>query len=516
MGKWMDGYLHKLEMNRLESLTMGGAERVELQRSLGKLTARERIDRLVDKGTFDEIGSLVRENRLPRDGKIRPSPGEGVVMGFGKVAGRPIMLYSLDFTVMSGAISDQTAWKLAEVIEMAGRRRMPVIGMMDSGGERLNIKNGGTGLNGIAKFIRNYSVYSGIIPRIMLLLGPCTGLLSTVPVLSDFLIINEDTGFLWLGGEKKTEEAGGAEFHMEQSGQCDFIVQSDEEAIEKAQELLAFLPQNCWEKAPDIETDDDPNRRDETILDVMPDDPKYTYDIHEIIEKIVDNGDFFEIKEDFATHLVVGFARFNGQVAGIVANNPDEMSGVFEINSSDKYDRFIMFLDAFNIPLINLVDSTAYVPGDKWERLGIIRHGAKNLMSYSHLTCQKITIVLRRAYGGANIVMGCSQMNPDFVLGWPSGEFAPTGPEAIVQAVFHKQLEKAKEKGNYDEVYNTFVSIIREHLNIMTLSKDWTSYYMVHEAIDPRDTRSMIIKALMATADKYEELLDKRRFIKPA
>ena len=229
-----------------------------------------------------------------------------------------------------------------------------------------------------------------------------------------------------------------------------------------------------------------------------------------------DDGAFFELQEDYATHLVTGFARFGGHVVGIAANNPDEMSGVFEIDSADKYDRFIMFLDAFNIPLLTLVDSTAYVPGDKWERLGIIRHGAKNLLSYSHLTTQKITIVLRRAYGGTNIVMGCAQMNPDFVLGWPTGEFAPTGPETVVEAVFHKELAKAKEQGNYQQLYDSMVAVVRTQMSVLTLSQHWTSYYMLQEAIDPRDTRPVIIKALEATANKHEELPLKRRYIKPA
>ncbi len=516
MGKWMDGYLERLDLNRRENLEGGGAERIDIQHSLGKLTARERIDQLVDEGSFDEIGSLVRDSRPPFDGKPRPSPGEGVVMGFGRVDGRPVMLFSMDYTVMSGSLGDQAAWKLSDLTVMASKRRLPLIGMIDSAGERLSLRDGESGMNGLARFARNMSLHSGITPRIMLLLGPCTGAMAVIPALADFLIINRDTGFLWLGGEVESESAGSAEFHMERSGQCDLIGESDQDAIEKAKQLLAFLPQSCFDKPEPVETGDDPGRREESLLDVMPDDPKFTYDIHEIIEKIVDDGDFFELQEEYATHLVIGLARFGGRVVGIAANNPDEMSGVFEIDSADKYDRFIMFLDAFDIPLLTLVDSTAYVPGDKWERLGIIRHGAKNLLSYSHLTTQKITIVLRRAYGGTNIVMGCSQMNPDFVLGWPTGEFAPTGPETVVQAVFHKELEKAREKGNYEEFYDSMVNAVRQQMSVLSLSKHWTSYYMLQEAIDPRDTRPAIIKALEATASKREELPSKRRYIKPA
>ena len=251
-------------------------------------------------------------------------------------------------------------------------------------------------------------------------------------------------------------------------------------------------------------------------MDVMPDNVKFTYDIHEVIEKITDNGEFFELKEDFAAHLVVGFCRFGGQVAGIVANNPDELSGILEPDASDKYDRFMNFLDAFNIPMITLVDTTAFPPGDRWERLGIIRHGAKLLHSYAHLTCPKITIVLRRSYGGANIVLGCSKMFPDVIYAWPTAEFAPTGPETVVHAVFHKELAKAKEKGNYDEVYDMFLGILREQFSVLNLAKHWTTYYTAHEIIDPRDTRSKIIRALQSLAKKQEPLPKKNRFIKPA
>jgi len=516
MGKWMDGYLDKLFKVRQENLEAGGKERVELQHQLGKLTARERIDRLADTGTFEEIGSLVREFRTGLEGEAKPSPAEGVVIGLAKINGRPVMVYSMDFTVMSGSIGDQGVWKIAELVQMAGQEQMPIIGMFDSAGSRISFKNGFVGLHGMARLVRNYCLYSGVIPQISLLLGPCTGPLAQVPVLSDFLIINRNTGFLWLGGEIESDDAGSGDFHMEKSGQCDLLADSDEEAIELAKRLLDFMPQNCWEKPAVMESDDDPERQEEALLNVMPDDPKFTYDVHEIIELIVDNGEFFELKEDFAPNMVTGFARFDGMPAGIAASNPEELSGIMEPDSSDKYDRFLMFLDAFNIPLVTMSDTTAFPPGDRWERMGVIRHGAKNLHGYSHLTNPKITIVLRRSYGGSNIVMGCSKMGPDFIYAWPTTEFAPTGPEMIVHAVFHKELAKAKEEGNYDEVYNFFLSILKEQCSVMTFGKIFTTWYTVHEVIDPRETRSRIVKALRATADKQEEVPEKRRYIKPA
>ncbi len=516
MGKWMDGYMDKLMNLRRENLAGGGRERVERQRALGKLTARERIEKIADPGSFEEFGSAVRDTRPPYDGKSRPSPGDGVVMGLARIKGRQVLIYALDFTVMSGSLRDQAAWKLADLVKMAGQWKVPLVGVIDSAGERLSMKNGDVGFNGLAHLLRNYCLYSGIIPRITLLLGPCTGLLAYLPVLSDFLIMNRKTSFLWLGGSMETPEAGSAEFHMTRSGQCDLVAGSDEEAIEQLKTLLDYLPQNCWDKPPAAETRDDPARTEEALLDVMPDNPKFTYDMHEVIEKIVDDGTFFELKEEYAPHLITGFARFGGRVTGIIANNPDELSGIFEPDSSDKMDRFMNFLDAFGIPLLTLVDTTAFVPGDKWERLGVIRHGAKLLHSYAHLTCPKITMVLRRSYGGGNIVMGCSRMNPDFIYGWPTMEFAPTGPETVVHAVFNKELAKAKEEGKYEQVFNFYLNILKEMFSVFQMGKHWTTYYTVHEIIDPRETRPKIIKALEATADKYEEWPEKKRSIKPA
>jgi acetyl-CoA carboxylase carboxyltransferase component len=516
MGKWMDSYLEKLDANREVHLEGGGKDRIDVQHNLGKLTARERIELLADPRTFEEIGSLVREPRSGLKGEAKPSPADGVIIGMAKVKGRPIMVYSTDYTVMSGSIGDQGAWKIAELVQMAGQEHMPIFGMIDSAGSRLSFKGGLVGLSGMGQLLRNYCLYSGVIPQITLLLGPCIGAMAHVPVLSDFLIINRKTGFLWMGGDIESDGAGSADFHMEKSGQCDLIADSDEEAIELSRQLFEFIPQNCWDKPVDIEPTDDAERQEESLLDVMPDDPKFTYDIHEVIDLIVDNGEFFELKEDFASNMVIGFARFDGMVVGIAASNPEELSGIMEPDSSDKYDRFIMFLDAFNIPLVTFSDTTAFPPGDKWERMGVIRHGAKNLHGYSHLTNQKVTVVLRRSYGGSNIVMGCSKMGPDFIYGWPTVEFAPTGPESIVQAIFHKELAKAKEEGRYEEVYNGYLQPLKERFSVMSMGRSFTSYYTVHEAIDPRETRPRIIGALRNSVDKREGQPEKKRYVKPA
>ncbi len=516
MGQWMDGFLEKMAVVRKENLEGGGQDRIALQHELGKLTARERIDYLADPGSFQEMGSLVRDMRTTLGELDKPSPADGVVIGTARIDGRQVMVYATDFTVMSGSIGDQGIWKIAELVQMAGQENIPIIGLFDSVGSRVGFTRGFVGLHGLARLTRNYCLYSGVIPQIALVLGPCAGPLAQIPVLSDFLIMNEKTGFLWLGGEKESDDAGDADFHMRKSGQVDLVAESDEEAMDLAKRLLEFIPQNCWEAPAKVVSTDDPYRREEDLLDVMPDNVKFTYDMHEVIERIVDDGEFFEIKEDYAPNLTVGFARFDGMPVGIAASNPEELSGIMEPDSSDKYDKFMMFLDNFNIPLLTMSDTTAYPPGDKWERMGVIRHGAKNLHGYSHMTNQKVTIVLRRSYGGSNITMGCSKMGPDFIYGWPTTEFAPTGPESIVLAVFHKELAKAKEEGNYDEVYDFYLSILREQFSVMNMGKGFTHYYTVHDAIDPRDTRPRIIRALRASRKKREELPEKRRYVKPA
>jgi acetyl-CoA carboxylase carboxyltransferase component len=516
MGQWMNGYLERLATNRQENLEGGGQEAIDVQHDLGKLTARERIEHLADPGSFEEMGSLVRDFTAREDREAVASPADGVVMGTIEINGRKAMVYSMDFTVMSGSFGDQGIWKIAELVQMAGQEQMPLIGIFDSAGSRLSMKEGHVGQYGLARLLRNYCLYSGAIPQIALVLGPCTGPMAKVPVLSDFLIMNAKTGFLWLGGPIESEDAGSAEFHMTRSGQCHLVADSDEQAIGLCKQLFEFIPQNCWERPAEVQPADDPERREEALLEVMPDQVRFTYDVHEIIDLIVDDGEFFELQEDFALNMVVGFARFDGVVTGIAANNPDELSGIMEPDSSDKYDRFIMFLDCFDIPLLTLSDTTAFPPGDRWERMGVIRHGAKNLHGYSNLTNPKVTLVLRRSYGGSNIVMGCSKMGPDFIFGWPTAEFAPTGPEMMVHAVFHKELAQAKEDGNYDELFELHVGTLREMFSVMKMGRIFTHWYTVDEVIDPRDSRPRIIKAIRDSLNKHEEMPDKRRYIKPA
>ena len=515
MDSLMNGLLKELEEIKQRNINGGGPDKIAKQHAKEALTARERIDLLVDPGSFEEVGSLSAELRPPLDGINRPSPYDGVVIGTAKVNRRPIAVYSTDFTVMSGAVGEQYAWKIADTVDFAGKAQIPVVGLLDSVGMRISLKESGGGFDGFAKILRNQSLYSGVIPQLQLVLGPCIGLVSYVAIMGDFLIATNNNSLMWLGGQRDTETSGNADYHMEYSGQYDMVAKNDEEAIRKLKDLFSYVPQNCWQKPSFVETGDDPNRRDDELLEVLPNNPKFTYDIHEIIEKIVDNGEFLEIKENYAPNIVVGFCRFGGWPVGLVANNPDELAGTLEPDSADKYYRFLMFLDAFNIPIVDLVDTTAFIPGDEWERRAVLRHGAKLLHAYSIATIPKITVILRRAYGGANLVMGSKGMGSDFVFGWPTGEMAPAGPEGVLGAVYHKELAEAKEKGNHDETYHSLLNKIRQDFSVMSCGKRWSAGYSVHEVIDPRDTRRKIVTAIQALKNKYKEIPDKKYGIEP-
>jgi len=517
MGEWMNSYMNKLENVRQENLMGGGTDKIEVQHGLGKLTVRERVSRLFDSGSFRELGSVVRDVRPPiiRGEIIENSACDGVVMGFGEINGRKTAVYGNDFTVMSGSIGDQAAWKIADFVSLAGKMRVPLIALFDSAGLRVSFTEGDVGAAGLSTLIKNHSIYSGVIPQIGIVSGPCTGLMAYAASLCNFLIMNRNTSFFWCGAKKDSVDGGTSYRNMVTAGQCDLEVDSDEEAIDQVKNILAYMPQSCWEKVPDQTTEDPIDRMEEKLNDIMPDDDRFTYDMHEIIDLIVDDGKFVELKDDYAPHIITGFARFGGKSIGLVANNPDELGGIFEPDSSDKYDRFMSFLDAFNIPLLTLSDTSGFVPGDAWERRGILRHGAKLLHTYSRCTNPKVTIQLRRSYGGGNLVMGSKGMGGDIVYAWPTAEFAPTGPETVLQAVFHKELKKAKEEGKYDEVHGSLLAVLKDQFSVMTCARFWTNLYTAHEVIDPRETRKTIISAFQFLENKHVELLKNKRAIKP-
>ncbi len=518
MGQWMNGFVEQLEDVYAENALGGGKEKQDHQHSLGKLTVRERIDLLLDAESFMEVGGLTRDVQPTRvSGEVVPgSACDGVVAGYGCIDGRQVAVCGTDFTVFSGTFGNQGAWKMADFVRWAGKMQMPLVMMFDTAGERYTLKRGSVGFDGFSRVLRNLSTISGLVPTVAMVLGPCTGMAAYAANLCNFLIMNEKSGFMWLGGDRENSKSGKGTMHMEQAGQCDLLVSSDEEALTKTRELLSFLPMHCFEKPPTKAVVDPCERTEDELLEVMPDDPRYTYDVHEIIDLVVDDGEFFELKDEYAPHLVIGLARLGGQVVGIVANNCDEWSGVLEMDSSDKYQRFMTFLDAFNIPLIDMVDTSGFVPGDSWERKGILRHGAKLLHSYTRLTVPKLTLQMRRSYGGGNIVMGGRGMSPDLIVAWPTAEYAPTGAETVLQSVFNKELAQAKEDGNYDEIHDRLLKILQDQFSVMTCARFWTNLYTSHVVINPKDTRPILIKSLQVLSGMNKTLPENKRAIVPA
>jgi acetyl-CoA carboxylase carboxyltransferase component len=522
MGKMMDELLRELKERKAKILEMGGPELVAKQHSKGKMTARERIDYFFDPGTFTELGMFVRSQIKDFEMKDRPTPADGVVIGHGKVNGRDVCCYATDFTILAGSAGESHAKKIANIIELAGRLQIPVVGMLDSAGARLHE---GTALSRPFNTIFiNQSIYSGVIPQIQILMGPCAAGQGYSPMLSDFLIMVRNTSWMWLGGPRLTQaavredisdaEIGSAEFNMKYSGQCDIIAENDRDALDKAKKLLSYLPQNWREEPPSIPCDDPPDRREESLLDVLPEDRRFTYDMHEIIERVVDKGSFFEIKEGFAPNIITGFCRLAGRTIGLIANNPDELGGVLENNSSDKYYRFMTFCDAFNIPILTFVDTPAFVVGKEWEEYGILRHGAKLLYAYSCASVPKISLIVRRAYGGGNVVMGSKTLGADFSFVWPTAEISIMGPEQAAAIIWSKELEKAKDSEEYARLLEEKRREYHEkYINPFTLAENYR-YDFIDDIIDPRDTRPVLIRAF-EVARKKKVFLPERKHGNP-
>jgi len=500
--------LDRLNTIQRENLELGGADKVQLQHSRGKLTARERIDLLVDPGTFYELGSAVRSTGIQLDGKVRKSPCDGLVMGTANVGGRPIALVSCDFTVSAGAIGKQNSVKFSKLLVWAAKWGIPFIWILDSSGGRLNERDEIPSA-GVDFWFEYQSIMSGSVPQLQILAGPCVAGQAYCPNLVDFLIMPKGTGFMWLGGPRMTkaatsedmlskeEEMGGAQYHMKYSGSCDVVAEDDADGIEHLKKLLSYIPQNNKEEAPFIDTGDDPHRRVEELRSILPDDTNYPYDMHDVIEKIVDKGTFYEIKEDYATCLITGFCRFAGHVTGIVANNPAKPGSCLEPDATDKYYRFLSFLDCYNIPLVNLVDTPTFTSGDEWERKGILRHHGKLIYAYSVATIPKITVIIRRAYfdSGA-FTMGCTHgMGTDLIFAWPTCEGAVEAAEPPIGVVFQDEIEH--------DAYEGYLKRASEKLDAFDLALQFSAQ-TVDEVIDPADTRLRITEALKITESKVK------------
>jgi len=486
-----------------ESKLGGGEKRIEKQHAKGKLTARERIEMLVDVASFHELEPFVAQDMSSRDDT--QSMANGVVTGYGQINGRKVFVYAQDFTVMGGSLGEMQSHKICRVMDLAAQNGAPIIGLIDSGGAR--IEEGVHSLKGYAEIFRRNALYSGVVPQISLIMGPCAGGAAYSPALTDFIFMVENSSHMFITGpnvikevtgeEINFEDLGGAQVHNATSGVASLSAKSEEEAISLCRKLITYIPSNNMENAPTIAPADDPYRSDPELNTIIPTDDKKPYSMHAVIKRIVDINSFFEVQPYFATNAIVGFGRFNGNPVGIVAQEPSAMAGVIDIDASDKITRFVRFCDCFNIPLVTFVDSPGFLPGVNQEHKGIIRHGAKILFAYSEATVPKVSVVTRRAFGGAYIVMSSKYLGTDISYAWPTAQVAVMGAQGAVKILHRKEINTADDpqkvrqekieayEGKYLTPYNAARSGI------------------IDEVIMPSETRKKIISALSVIREKH-------------
>ena len=445
--------LTELREMRAKAKLGGGEARIADQHAKGKLTARERIDLLLDSGTFQELGRLATHNISDFGMAGKKFPGDGVVTGFGKIDGRRVAVYAQDFTILGGSFSEVQSHKVCKVMELAQESGIPVVGLLDSGGAR--IQEGVRSLAAYGElFVRNVMA-SGVVPQISVQMGPCAGGAVYSPALTDFIIMTRQTGFMFITGpdvikavtgeDVDFDTLGGAVAHNVRSGVAHFAADDEAAAFRLVKELLSYLPQNNSEDPPRVSPYDDPGRRDESLDRVIPEDSSEPYDMRQVIASVFDRGSFLEVQAHFAKNALVGLARLDGYPVGVVANQPMYIAGVLDIDSADKISRFVRFCDAFNLPLITLVDCPGYLPGIAQEHGGVIRHGAKIIYAYCEATVPKISVVVRKAMGGAYIAMSSKQMRTDLAYAWPTAEIAVMGPEGAVNILYREEIKKAAD-----------------------------------------------------------------------
>jgi len=504
--KKMEELIAYLEKQK-EILFLGGGEAaIDKQHQGGKLTARERILLLLDENSFEETDLFV-EHRSTRFGMDEKKPSaDGVVTGFGTINGRPIFIYSQDFTVIGGSLGEMHAKKICKIMDMALKVGAPVIGINDSGGAR--IQEGIDSLSGYGQIFYRNTLNSGIIPQIAVIAGPCAGGAVYSPALMDFIFMIQGTSKMFVTGpqvvkaatgeEVTAEELGGAHTHATKSGVAHFVSRNEEECFQEVKNLLSYIPSNNAEEPPVVDCTDPIGRKNSSFLDIVSTNPNRPYDVKKIVFDCVDRNSFFEIQKDYAKNIVIGFARIGGQTVGIVANQPYHLAGCLDIDSGDKASRFIRFCDAFNIPLITLVDVPGFLPGSNQEFGGIIRHGAKILYAYSEATVPKITVILRKAYGGAYLAMCCRDLGADLVLAWPTAEIAVMGAEGAVNIIFRREIDAALDvKAEREKLLEEYR---QEFYNPYEAAK--RGY--VDQVIDPRETRLKIARALEMFWSKRE------------
>ncbi len=488
------------------ALNQSPPDRIEAQRAKGKLTARERISYFLDEGSFQEIGLLVESRCTDFGIKDKHIKGDGVVCGFGRVNGRRVAVFSQDFTLLGGSLGLAHAKKIAYIMDIARKVGMPIIGILDSGGAR--IQEGVDSLDGYAEIFRRNVECSGIVPQISVILGPCAGGAVYSPALTDFVFMVNGISNMFVTGpavvkastgeDVDFETLGGAKTHASKSGVCHFALNSEQECFRTVRELLSYLPSNCWEVPPPIATSDKPDREIPILEKLCDMDPKKPYRIHHIIWWIGDDHKFLEVHKDFAKNIVIGFIRLNGEVVGVVANNSAYMAGALDIDASDKAARFIRFLNNFNIPILTLVDVPGYWPGVKQEHGGIIRHGAKLLYAYAEATVPKVTLILRKAYGGAYIAMSSKYLGGDINYALPSAEIAVMGPQGAIEILYSKQLKEAKE----EELQSLKAKLTQEYSEKFASPYQTASTGSIDEVIEPRTVRYKLIEAFKILKNK--------------
>ena len=476
----------------------GGQKRIDSQHKKGKLTARERIEMLLDEGSFEEFDMFVK-HRCTNFGIDKESYfGDGVVTGYGTIDGRLVYVFSQDFTVFGGSLSETFAAKICKVMDMAMKNGAPVIGINDSGGAR--IQEGVNSLSGYTEIFQRNILASGVIPQISAIFGPCAGGAVYSPALTDFILMNQGTSYMFVTGEEVTQEQlGGASVHAAKSGVAHFVVDNEEDGIKTLRKLLSFLPSNNLEEAPMVACNDAIDRLEDSLNEIIPDNPNKPYDVLEVIRAIVDNGDFFESQKQFAANIVTGFGRFNGQSVGIIANQPKYMAGVLDINASRKAARFVRFCDAFNIPIVTLVDVPGFLPGTGQEYGGIIIHGAKLLFAYGEATVPKVTVILRKAYGGAYCVMSSKHLRGDINYAWPTGEIAVMGPKGAIEVLESKQIAAIEDPAKEAEFIAEKENDYRDKFANPYVA---AQYGYIDDVIEPRNTRFRIIRALQSLSTK--------------
>jgi len=505
-----------LKKRMRDALQGGGSKAIQKQKAIGKLTARERIIHLLDSRSFHEYDIFVEHAAKDFDMDKKYLPGDGVVTGTGTISGHPVCIYAQDFTVAGGSLGLAHARKITKIMDHAMKLGVPIIGINDSGGAR--IQEGVNSLAGYGEIFYRNTQASGVIPQISVILGPCAGGAVYSPALTDFVFVVDKISKMFITGpevikatigeEISMEDLGGARVHSEITGNAHFFAESEQECFDQIKELITFIPWNNTKKA-DSFPKKAPRTRTYNIETVIPTDPKQPYDVRDVIKSICDDSDFFEVQEKFAGNIVIGFARLKGETIGFVANQPMVLAGVLDVDSSDKAARFIRYCNAFNIPLVTLVDLPGYLPGVDQEHAGVIRHGAKILYAYSEATVPKLTIVLRKAYGGGYIAMCSHHLRADFVFAWPTAEIAVMGPEGAANIIFRNEIKNSE---NPDEVRK---QKIKEYKAKFANPYVAAAFGYIDAVIEPTDTRRMLIHALEISANKKENPPKKKHGIPP-